>query len=151
MLKKLLFLFPLLVIFFASCDSDENLPVPNTDEYVAYRYPENNFNLATPDSIIFMRTNNSNVLVGYNAAGNLNAYLSWEGPASPGQYDLGYAMFFSQGKYMVSRPGSTDSKINLSEFGTAGNHIRGTYLGLLKDSTNNQNGLAVINFLVRNQ
>jgi hypothetical protein len=114
---------------------DAELPTPTTDEYVTWRIPNHNGNMSEPpDNLNGVHYNNLNVATGVtNTSPASYFYVNWLGPQSAGNYSSQDVLITTGGKNYVQS--GTPLQINVTEFGSTGGLLKGSYSGIVKDST----------------
>jgi hypothetical protein len=148
----LLLVSPFFIFGLCNTDDDEGT-VPdylNADEYFSWNISGYNGSLKSPsDSIQYLRNSGNNIFVAYNSVNSVNSYVSFDGPQSPGTYSSYNFLVYTGSKYFVST--TTPVVINITNFGTAGQPITGTYSGNVRDSANTTTFAVTGNFKVKNQ
>src|SRR5262245_36295060 len=119
--KWLLTLFSISLLV-GNCRPDDELKIPNADEYFAFRAPNNNFNLATPDSIKYSKVNTEHIFVSYNSSSSIGSYVTFEGAAAPGEYPAKNISIYTFDKHYIPSP-NQPLPITIEQFGGPGEHI----------------------------
>jgi hypothetical protein len=148
----LLLVSPFFVFGLCNADNNEDT-VPdylNADEYFSWNIPGYNGSLKSPsDSIQYIRNSGNNIFVAYSPANSVNSYVSFDGPQSAGTYSSYNFLVYTGTKYFVST--TTPLVINITNFGTAGQPIIGTFSGNVRDSANTTTFAVSGNFKIKNQ
>lgn len=110
--------------------------IPLGDRYVTWRTFSFQSNLTTPaDSIGFSRTGSTSVVYGTGTANTKHFYLSFNGQQSTGNYNSIAFSLVLNGRYYIQT--GAPLQINVSQYGSQGQYITGSYGGIVKDSLAN--------------
>jgi hypothetical protein len=119
------------------CNKDNNdLEQPNADEFVTWKISGANGSLTVaPDSLSMYRWGTSTAIYGttqWNSTSPAYFALSFDGPEQSGTYQATEFMVVAGGKYYV--PASAPLQVNVTNYGSTGQYMVGTYNGAVKDS-----------------
>lgn len=127
----LLLFAPLFINGVCNKDNDD----VTADQYVKWQIPGYNGSLTVPpDSLDFDRYSGTTTSIfGLNNSGSTIFSVSFDGAQVAGTYPSNYFSVFTDGRYYVQS--GTPLQINVTNYGSAGQYVTGTYSGTVKDST----------------
>src|SRR5688500_11558052 len=98
---KLLLLLAAPLFMFGICSPDDDLPTPNTDEFITWQIPGRSGNVTTPPDNIGMGYYQSSftAIGGSNTSNGSNFYAAFAGPQAPGNYPTMHVAVYVNGQY----------------------------------------------------
>jgi hypothetical protein len=109
------------------------VPLPTADQYVTWRFTNNNGSLSNPpDTLYSERVSNTTQVYGRNANYGSTCLIHFDGQATTGTYPAKYFDIYTNGRYYVQ--GTSPVQITVTNYGNVGQYLTGTYSGALKDS-----------------
>lgn len=130
----LLFFAPLFIQGVCNKENDD-VEVPNADQYVTWKIAGANGNLKVPaDSLDFNYNGFATAIYGMTKPMPSTSFaISFPSGQQSGTYTADYFQVYTGGKYYV--PTSTPMQVNVTTYGANGQYVIGTYSGMVKDSS----------------